>query len=90
MERAVYKPLPFRRLKTGAGYQRPIAYKAVQVDSPAIEVMTDLRNVSAVTISPDVLLSQATQAMVSRGWAEGKTFRIEYRGGEGRQERHAT
>ncbi|MBI4985896.1 MAG: CBS domain-containing protein [Rhodocyclales bacterium] len=67
MERAVYKPLPFRRLKTGAGYQRLIAYKAVQVDSPAIEVMTDMRNVSAVTISPDVLLSQATHAMVSRG-----------------------
>ena len=32
-------------------------------------------------------LGTFVQAMVSRGWVEGKTFRIEYRGGEGRPER---
>ena len=29
------------------------------------------------------------QAMTARGWADGKTFKIEYRGGEGRAERLA-
>ncbi|MDO8932525.1 MAG: hypothetical protein Q7U97_09035 [Rhodocyclaceae bacterium] len=67
MERAVYKPLPFRKLKAGAGYHQPSTYQPVQADSPAIEVMTDLQQVSAATTPPDVALSQATQTMVARG-----------------------
>jgi putative ABC transport system substrate-binding protein len=30
------------------------------------------------------------QAMTARGWQDGRTFRVEYRGGEGRNERLAT
>ncbi|MCX7168261.1 MAG: CBS domain-containing protein [Rhodocyclales bacterium] len=67
MERANYKPLPFQKLKAGAGYFQPSTYRLVQVDSPAIEVMTDLQHVSAATTGPDVKLSQATQMMISRG-----------------------
>lgn len=67
MERANYKPLPFNSLKPGAGFFQPRSYRLVQVDSPAIEVMTDLQLVSAATIEPDSKLSEATRKMISRG-----------------------
>ncbi len=67
MERASYKPLPFHKLKAGAGFYQPSTYRLMQVDSPAIEVMTDLQQVSAATIGPDVKLSEATQTMIARG-----------------------
>lgn len=66
MQRAVYKPMPFRKLAPGASFQQPATYKPVQADSPAIEVMTDLQRVSAATTTADVSLSQATQIMVAR------------------------
>lgn len=67
MERATYKPLPLHKLKSGAGYHLANTHKTVQADSPAIEVMTDLQQVSAATTLADVPLSQATQTMVARG-----------------------
>lgn len=67
MERAIYKPLPFHALKSGAGFYQPSTYRLVQIDSPAIEVMTDLQQVSAATTRPDATLAQATQTMISRG-----------------------
>jgi len=67
MERALYKPLPFRKLDPGSGYFQPSASRLVQIDSPAIGVMTDLQKVSAATIGPEVTLAQATQTMISRG-----------------------
>ena len=67
MERSNYKPLPFHKLKAGAGFYQPSTYRLVQVDSPAIEVMTDLQQVSAATIGPDVRLYRATQTMIARG-----------------------
>jgi len=67
MQRAIYKPLSFHKLKSGAGFHQPSTYRLVHVDSPAIEVMTDLQQVSAATIGPDVKLSEATQTMISRG-----------------------
>lgn len=67
MERATYKPLPFNKLAPGAGFFQPSTYRLVQVDSPAIEVMTDLQQVSAATIGPDVKLAEATQRMIARG-----------------------
>jgi CBS domain-containing protein len=39
----------------------------VTVDSPAIEVMTDLTKVKAATVAPDQTLRQAEQAMVHLG-----------------------
>lgn len=67
MERATYKPLSFHQLKPGAGFHQPSTYRRVQVDSPAIEAMTDLQQVSAATIGADVKLSLATQTMIARG-----------------------
>jgi len=66
MERAVFKPLPFRKLKLGAGFIQPTTYKPVQASSPAIEVMTDLQRVSAATTHPEATLAQATQTMIAR------------------------
>lgn len=67
MVRATYKPLPFHGLKPGAGFYQPSSHGLVQVDSPAIEVMTDLQRVSAATIGLDAKLAEATQRMMSRG-----------------------
>jgi CBS domain-containing protein len=39
----------------------------VRADSPAVEVMTDLRRVSAATIGADMPINQANQAMIHRG-----------------------
>lgn len=38
--------------------------RPVGLDSPALEVMTDLRRVQAVTIGPDATLAAASQAML--------------------------
>lgn len=67
MVRASYKPLTFNSLKPGAGFYQPSSYRLVQMDSPAIEVMTDLQQVSAAHTVPDATLAQATQTMISRG-----------------------
>ena len=66
MQTVVYKPLSFRKLKSGAGFHRPHTQKLVQANSPAVEVMTDLQCVAAATTVPDATLAQATQAMVAR------------------------
>lgn len=67
MERAVYRPLGLRPLKADAACRQPSSYNPVQVDTPAIEVMTDFQVVSPVTIRPGATLAQATNAMISRG-----------------------
>ncbi len=68
MERAIYKPLSMTKMKLGVTYQPPGVYapKPVKVDSPAIEVMTDLHLVTPATIGPDATLAQATQTMIAR------------------------
>lgn len=69
MERAVYKALPMSRMKAGVVCQPPevIGPKPVKADAPAIEVMTDLRQVAAATIRAGATLSQASQTMIARG-----------------------
>lgn len=69
MERAVYKPLSMAKMKLGVTCQPPGAYapKPVRVDSPAIEVMTDLQRVTPATIGSNATLAQANQAMIARG-----------------------
>ena len=67
MVRVSYKTLPFRSLKAGAGFYQPSTRQLVQVDSPAIEVMTDLQLIRAATIGPEATLAMATQAMIARG-----------------------
>lgn len=69
MEVLEYKPLKSLLLKPGAGYQQPSLYvpSAVRADSPAIEVMTDLRLVVAATVDAGVRVDVANQAMITRG-----------------------
>ena len=70
MERTVYKPLPMARMNAGAIYQPPLGAHSphpVREDSPAIEVMTDLRRIDAATITADATVRQANQEMITRG-----------------------
>jgi CBS domain-containing protein len=64
-----FDPLPIRELGAGAGFRRPTQSQAsrVSVESPAIEVMTDLARVSPATIRPEAPLSGANQFMITRG-----------------------
>jgi len=69
MERMTYKPLPMTKMAPGVTCQAPGAYapKPVRADAPAIEAMTDLRQVAAATIGVGATLAQATQLMIARG-----------------------
>jgi CBS domain-containing protein len=69
MERAVYKPLPMTKMVPGTTTQPPGAYapKPIRADAPAIEAMTDLRQVAAATVRSDASVAQATQLMIARG-----------------------
>lgn len=69
MVRQQYNPLPQARLSGEVSYFLPDAHAAqrVSADSPAIEVMTDLRRVQAATIDPETSLEHANQAMILRG-----------------------
>lgn len=69
MESAIYKPLPMAGMKAGVTYNPAgtSVPKAVKVDSPAIEVMTDLRKIEVATIEKSATLAQANQAMIARG-----------------------
>jgi hypothetical protein len=51
----------------GIGYIQPSTFTLVRADSPALCVMTDLKQVSAATIGPEATLTQATQTMIQRG-----------------------
>jgi CBS domain-containing protein len=64
-----YEDLKIRELGTGAGFHRPEQVQAARVtlESPALEVMTDLTRVSPATIRPQAPLEGANQFMISRG-----------------------
>lgn len=67
MDRTDYRPLGARMLRPGAACQRPNSFSPVRLNTAAIEVMTDFRQVSPVTIGPDTSLPDATNAMIARG-----------------------
>ncbi len=55
-------------LEKNAGFHLPTSQAdIVTPDSPAIEVMTDLKQIVAATVGADVLLSHANHLMISRG-----------------------
>jgi hypothetical protein len=58
--------LSTRKAPKTLGYQQPSSFVSVTVDSPAIAVMTDLRQVSAATIGADAMLSDASRTMMAR------------------------
>lgn len=69
MVREHYSPLPQSRLHADAGYHTPDPTMATRVraESPAVEVMTDLRRVAAATIGAETPVNEANQAMIHRG-----------------------
>jgi CBS-domain-containing membrane protein len=66
IERPIYKPLAMRRAPRALDYQQPCSFTSVAAHSPAISVMTDLRQVSAATIGPEATLTDATRTMMAR------------------------
>lgn len=64
-----YRALPQSRLKPDVEYLMPeaMALARVRADSPAIEVMTDLRRVTAATTTAATTLEKASQSMILRG-----------------------
>jgi len=68
MERE-YDALPIRELGAGAGFRRPTQPPAAKVslESPALEVMTDLARATPATIRPQAPLAGANQFMITRG-----------------------
>lgn len=64
-----YRILNSAKLEAGAGYHQPgfFSPQPVDADSPAVEVMTDLRLVAAATIDAEITIDAANQAMIARG-----------------------
>lgn len=66
MIREQYKTLRQARLEQCASYfqAESLPLRSVQLDSPALEVMTDLKRIQAVTIGPDATLAAVNRAMM--------------------------
>ena len=62
-----YKPLPERPLCGPVFVARPAPPKSVTLESPALDVMTDLRFTHAVLIEPQASVATAHMIMVQRG-----------------------
>lgn len=64
----MHKPLPMYKMKEGVIWLPADAPspKPIKIDSPALEVMTDLRQVFAVTVVASESISRATQIMIAR------------------------
>jgi CBS domain-containing protein len=64
-----YQPLPVRELGTNAGFRRPSAPQAARVtlESPALQVMTDLTRVAPALIRPQAPIAGADEFMITRG-----------------------
>jgi signal-transduction protein with cAMP-binding, CBS, and nucleotidyltransferase domain len=64
-----YRFLPLRPLRLGTSYVRPRRERTgrVTLDSPALEAMTDLSQVTAVTVDPNVYLKTALEKMIYGG-----------------------
>jgi CBS-domain-containing membrane protein len=64
-----FLPLPQSKLKAGAGYEvvGTQSFKKVDLHSPAIEVMTDLRRVEALTTTEEISIDAAEKMMIDYG-----------------------
>jgi CBS-domain-containing membrane protein len=64
-----FLPLPQSKLKAGAGYEvvGTQSFKKVNLHSPAIEVMTDLRRVEALTTTEVINIDAAEKMMIDYG-----------------------
>ena len=62
-----YHPLTAHRLQAGARYHEPGEdWEGARNDSPALEVMTDLRRIPAATIDPEAPVDAANRFMIRR------------------------
>src|SRR3954468_21611773 len=62
-----YAALRHSRTQLGDRYSLPLPSAGpVLLDSPAVNVMTDLRRTGAVTVGPDALIDEANRTMQSR------------------------
>ena len=64
-----YSPLHFSLLRAGSGYAQPTQSvpERVTLDDPALQVMTDLRSVTAVIILSGDSVDEAHARMIQRG-----------------------
>jgi predicted transcriptional regulator len=64
-----YAPLASRKLKPKTTFARPTQHlpQRVKLDDPAIQVMTDLKQVTGVTIDPEGSIENANRVMIRRG-----------------------
>jgi CBS domain-containing protein len=63
-----YHPLTAHRLQPGARHHQPDQDpERVRIDSPALAVMTDLRQISAATIDLEAPVDAANRFMIRRG-----------------------
>lgn len=64
-----YTPLASRRMKPKTTFARPTQHlpQRVRLEDPAVQVMTDLRQVTAVTIDPEGSIENANRVMIRRG-----------------------
>lgn len=69
MVRERYSPIPSRSLAScpPCGLPETMVPPKVAIDSPAIEVMTDLRRIPAASIQSELTWAQANHAMILRG-----------------------
>jgi CBS domain-containing protein len=69
MENQSYRILPHSTLKSEAAYHLPdqIMPPHVNANSAAVDVMTDLRRISTVTVVFDVSIDDANQKMIAHG-----------------------
>jgi predicted transcriptional regulator len=67
-ESIMYKPIPMTKMKEGviALFVDAPSPKPIKIDSPALDVMTDLRKVVAATVSARESIVVATQVMIAR------------------------
>lgn len=63
-----YQPLTAHRLQSGVRHHQPGQDpEGVRIDSPALSVMTDLRQIPAATIDLDAPVDAANRFMIRRG-----------------------
>ncbi len=62
-----YHVLPAQRLTGAVQISRPAPPKSVTLESPALDVLTDLRQVYAAVIEPHVTMESANAFMIQRG-----------------------
>ena len=68
MEHHHFHALPQSKLKSGTSYGLPErAAPQVTINSPAVDVMTDLCRTAAFTVAYDALIDEANQRMIAHG-----------------------